>query len=256
MGTAQTAAIWSAWPWPYPSVAPSFWLSPDSTHGGAHRFLPEKAARMAAAAAALRIQPQRAASAGASDIFVAQGMTEERADQAANSLIAIMAGAGSHFYRSFQDRPDCGPDGIIGPDDVVVIKVNAEWRERGMTNTDVVKGIVGAIVGHPDGFSGEVVICENGQWQDPAFMDHPDRNNALDRTQSFADVAAMYSGTYRVSTYDWTLMRETAVGEYDAGDYTDGYVPVSAAAINYPKFTTVYGTNISMRQRCLERDRL
>ncbi len=214
--------------------------------GGGASLPAGETASMSAAAADLRIQPQRAASAGASDIFVAQGVTEDRADQAADSLIAIMAGAGSHFYRSFLDRPDCGPDGIIGLDDVVVIKVNAEWRERGMTNTDVVKGIVEAIVGHPEGFSGEVVICENGQWQDPAFMDHPDRNNALDRTQSFADVAAMYSGSYRVSTYDWTLMRETAVGEYDAGDYADGYVPVSAAAINYPKFTTVYGTNISM----------
>ncbi len=203
--------------------------------------------RMARGRRHLSIQPRRAAAADASDIFVAQGMSEDQADQAAASLVAIMAGAGTHFYRSSQARSDCGPDGLIAPDDVVVIKVNAEWRERGMTNTDVIKGLIGAVVNHPDGFIGEIVICENGQWQDPAFMDHPDRNNAYDRTQSYADVAAMYAGAHRVSTYDWTLVRESAVGEFDAGDYTDGYVPVSAVAINYPKFTSTYGTAISMR---------
>lgn len=203
--------------------------------------------RMAAAASALSIQPQQAAAGDASDIFVAQGISEDKADQAAASLVAIMAGAGTHFYRSSQARPDCGPDGLIAPDDVVVIKVNAEWRERGMTNTDVIKGLIGAVVDHPDGFTGEIVICENGQWQDPAFMDSPDRNNAYDRGQSYADVAAAYAGTHRVSTYDWTLVRKSAVGEFDAGDYADGYVPVDAVAINYPKFTSAYGTAISMR---------
>ncbi len=217
--------------------------------GGGAGGLPDgEGARMAANAAALVIEPRRAAGAGTADIFVAQGITEERADQAAASLVAIMAGGGTHFYRSSRPRPDCGADGIIGPEDVVVIKVNAEWRERGMTNTDVVKGLVGSVTGHPDGFSGEIVICENGQWQDPAFMDHPDRNNACDRTQSYADVAAMYSGSWRVSTYDWTRVRRRAVGEFDAEDYGDGYVRVDAQSVNYPKFTSAYGTHISMHE--------
>src|SRR5450759_1360365 len=68
------------------------------------------------------------------------------------------------------------PDGMIGKNDIVLIKVNGEWQYRGGTNTDVVKGLINAIVHHPDGFTGEIVIVENGQWA--SFMDNrPDKQN-------------------------------------------------------------------------------
>ena len=209
---------------------------------------PETRARMAAAASALSIAPRISASSEPSDIFVAQGVTAARADRGVRDLMAVMASAGKKFYRSPQMGLYAGPGGIIGPQDVVVIKVNAQWDERGMTNTDVVKGLVEAIVNHPDGFGGEVVIAENAQWREPSFLNSPDANNAEDRTQSFLDVAAAYSGSHLVSISDWTVMRKVAVGEFDQGDDTGGFVVDAAHAVSYPKFTTTYGTRVSMRK--------
>lgn len=55
------------------------------------------------------------------------------------------------------------PDGIIERNDVVLIKVNCQWKCRGTTSTDVVRRLIHRILQHPDGFDGEVVIFENGQ---------------------------------------------------------------------------------------------
>ncbi len=220
--------------------ASSSWFASGGVGGG------KSPSQLAAAAAALRISSQAAGAPGSSDVYLAQGIAANRVDLGVAELIAVMAGGGKHFYRSSQARPDCGPDGIIGSADIVVLKVNAEWQERGQTSTDVVKGLVGAIVAHPDGFTGEVVIADNGQWT-TSFMDSADGNNAYDTTQSFADVAAMYAGAHRVSVRDWTLTRNNSVEEFGSGDYTDGYVIEGDHPINYPKFTTDYNTHISMR---------
>lgn len=216
------------------------WFASGSEGGG------KKPGQLAAAAAALRISSQAASAPGSSDVYLAQGIAADHVDVGVAELIAVMAGGGKHFYRSSQARPDCGPDGIIGPSDIVVLKVNAEWQERGQTSTDVVKGLVGAIVAHPDGFNGEVVIADNGQWT-TSFMDSANGNNAYDTTQSFADAAAMYAGAHRVSVRDWTLTRNNSVEEFGSGDLSDGYVIEGDHPINYPKFTTDYGTHISMR---------
>ncbi len=216
------------------------WFAASGEEGG------KTPIQLAAAAAALRIASRSASTPGSSDVYLAQGISAEHVDVGVAELIAVMAGGGKHFYRSSQARPDCGSDGLIGPADVVVIKVNAEWQERGQTSTDVVKGLVEAIVGHPDGFAGEVVIADNGQWT-TSFMDSAGGNNAYDTTQSFADVAATFSGACRVSVRDWTFVRSNSVEEFGSGDYNDGYVIEGDHPVNYPKFTTDYGTHISMR---------
>ena len=51
---------------------------------------------------------------------------------------------------------------LLRAGDVVLLKVNAQWKYRGCTNSDVVRGLVQRILEHPDGFAGEVVIA-NGQ---------------------------------------------------------------------------------------------
>ena len=56
-----------------------------------------------------------------------------------------------------------GPAGWIAAHDVVLLKVNAQWKYRGCTNSDVVRGLIQRILGTPDGFTGEVVLVENGQ---------------------------------------------------------------------------------------------
>ncbi len=79
------------------------------------------------------------------------------------TLLPLLESQGLAFYRSANPAPLAGPEGMIAADDVVLIKVNAQWKYRGCTNSDVIRGLVQRILEHPDGFSGEVVIVENGQ---------------------------------------------------------------------------------------------
>lgn len=215
--------------------------------GGGGRSLAE----MSAAAAGLLAVEMRSADAGASNIYVAEN-TPNQSEYGVNTLINVMDNNGQDFFKS--GRPGggaAGPGGIIGSDDIVLIKVNGEWRYRGGTNTDVVKGLVDAIVNHPDGFTGEVVIVENGQWD--SYMDNrpdnqnPNACNAEDITQSFNDVALMYAGRHKVSVYDWTAVQTLSVEEFGSGDMRDGYCYMPEIQEGYPKFTTVYGTRISLR---------
>ena len=110
-----------------------------------------------------------------------------------------------------------GPDGLIAPDDVVLIKINEQWRERGGTNTDVLKELFQAIIDHPDGFAGEIVVADNGQGR--GSMDHS-QSNAENTTQSTQDVVDMFSPSHNVSTFDWQSIRRLQVDEYSEGDMT------------------------------------
>lgn len=169
-----------------------------------------------------------------------------------NNLLALMGRGGLKFYESVTDSLTSGPGGIIGADDVVVIKINYQWTQRGGTNVDVLSGVVRKIVEHPDGFTGEIVICENGQFVDVANFDRLE-NNAKDRTHSPHDVVMEFQGLgYDISHYDWTLVRFDSVGEYSAGDSTDGYIlydynPEVSGRVSYPKFQTDYETYISLK---------
>jgi hypothetical protein len=50
----------------------------------------------------------------------------------------------------------------IGPNDVVVIKGNAQWPCQGYTHTGCIKEVIDAILAIP-GYSGEVLICDDTQ---------------------------------------------------------------------------------------------
>lgn len=181
--------------------------------------------------------------AGVSDIYFVKGRS---VTWGVSELIGLMRSDGREFYRN-----GSAPGGIIGPDDVVLVKVNSQWPERGGTNTDLVKEIVRAVLAHPDGFTGEIVIVDNGQGR--GSFNWPD-TNAADRTQSIRDVAGSFSATGRVSTFLWDTIRLDEVGEYASGDNRDGYVvihvldPETGMRVSYPKFTTVRGTRISLRR--------
>lgn len=169
-----------------------------------------------------------------------------------NNLLALMGREGLKFYESTDDSLTSGPAGIIGTDDIVVIKINYQWTQRGGTNVDVLSGVVRKIVEHPDSFTGEIVICENGQFIGLVNFDR-DENNAKDRTRSPHDVVLEFQALgHTISHYDWTLVRTDSVGEYSEGDMTDGYVvydynPEVAGRVSYPKFQTDYGTYISLK---------
>ena len=147
---------------------------------------------------------------------------------------------------------------LFNRDDVLILKVNSQWDERGGTNTDLVKAIVEGVLGHPDGFAGEIVIADNGQAQYGAAgsggsLDW-ERNNAVDQTQSMRKVAERFSARHRVSTVSWDRLTSSRVEEYARGDARDGYVVESSASpetgiiVSYPKFATRYGTRISFKE--------
>jgi hypothetical protein len=228
-------------------VAIAIVVTLTGTGGAAPRSMSE----MKSAAAGLVLPELHSTSPTASNIYVAENIPTA-SEHGVDYLIQVMAGNGLNFFKSNNTGAASGPDGIIGKNDIVLIKVNGEWQYRGGTNTDVVKGLINAIIHHPDGFTGEIVIVENGQWA--SYMDNrpdnqnPDNCNAEDQAQSFNDVAKMYAaGGNRVSVYDWTAVQTNDVNDYDKGDMRDGYVYMPWIEEGYPKFTTIYGTRISLR---------
>jgi len=136
---------------------------------------------------------------------------------------------------------------LIRATDVVVIKVNSKWAYAGGTNTDLVNAFMQKIVEHPQGWSGEVVIADNGQgtgsfnWVE---------SNSFDHTQPMLDVATHFAGLgYKVSVSEWQNINQV-VSEFEDGDYNSGYVEVAPyyedRPTSYPKFQTSFGTYVSL----------
>jgi uncharacterized protein (DUF362 family) len=166
-----------------------------------------------------------------------------------DALLTLMDEKGLKFFRSSSGTIMSGPEGIVASSDVVLLKINSQWKQRGMTNTDVIRGLVQRIVDHPDGFTGEVVIVENGQEQDYLGSANENNDDTPDHSQSVEKVVAGFPDDqgYGVSIYNWRLIGRTAVEEWNAGDGRDGYVLAGEYPLNYPKFTTARGTRISLR---------
>ena len=192
----------------------------------------------------LSLAPLTANSSSASNLYVANG----RGQAHINNLISLMGANGLHFYKSTTNGANQGTDGLIAKDDVVLIKINEEWPYRGGTNTDLLKELIQALTNHPEGFVGEIIVADNGQWQ--GNMDWPE-SNAEDHAQSTKDVVSLFS---RASTYSWIPIRHQRVQEYSEGDLTDGYIlydtpdPETGIRVSYPKFKTQFGTYVSFKE--------
>ncbi len=176
-----------------------------------------------------------------------------------DGLMELLGGNGLKIYRSPTPGLLSGPDGIVASDDVVLIKINYQWGERGGTNVDVLRGLIRVLVDHPDGFSGEVVVCENTQFASAEGFDRS-QNNAQDHGLSPHDVVTHFADLgHEVSSYIWTEIRYTQVDEYSTGDTTDGYVvgdydPQLNGRISYPKFETDAGTQVSVKNGIWDSD--
>ena len=203
----------------------------------------------------LTISASTAVNTPSSDIFVVTHTTG--ADGGVDTLLGLMGSQGLKLYQSSITGPTRGPDGLIASDDVVIIKVNCQWYERGGTNTDLLKSLIQALLDHPNGFTGEIIVSDNGQGEDRGSLGrggsftYPD-NNAIDISQSVQDVVDGFEDDL-VSTYLWTDITETRAYEYIDGDMNDGYIveeaiiPSTGLMVSYPKFTTVYGTHVSFK---------
>ena len=184
----------------------------------------------------------KSASSQASDIFVVNGTNGN--DNGLEKLVDLMDEQGLPLYQLGNEGV-----GLIASDDVVLLKVNSQWDERGGTNTDLVKALVKAIVNHPAGFTGEVIIADNGQSSGSLSRA---RNNAQDIAQSMQLVAESFP-EYNVSTYLWDEITFKRVEEYSQGDLEDGYVlsdrpdEDTGIVVSYPKFMTKHGTRVSFK---------
>jgi hypothetical protein len=166
-----------------------------------------------------------------------------------DSLLSLLAQNGTYLYRSSKQLPWCDTTGIIGKNDVVLLKVNAEWPERGMPSTDLLKGLIARIVAHPDTFTGEIELVENGQWRQS--WAYP-LNNAERHSQSMQEVVDTFASRgYHVGAYNWTAIgygnNNRWVSEFDQGDTVSGYVREDSTGMTYAKFVTSYGTSVSTR---------
>jgi len=191
----------------------------------------------------------------ASDIFVVAGTNGY--DGGLAELVDLMGQYELFFYEADVTGKNKGPDGLIASDDVIIIKVNSQWDQRGGTNTDLLKSIIEAILDHPDSFVGEIVVADNGQAQYGAQGSGGSLdwryNNAENHSQSVQTVVNMYSASHKVSTYLWDTITTREVHEYSDGDLDDGYIvnetanSVTGIKVSYPKFRTKFGTYISFK---------
>jgi len=191
----------------------------------------------------------------ASDIFVVKNTSGN--DGGVSELINLMGSEGLLFYKSPKPGKNKGQTGLIASDDVIIVKVNSQWDERGGTNTDLLKALLESTTSHPDGFTGEIIVADNGQAQYGSSgiggSLNWSRSNAKDRSQSVQKVVDVFSGSYKVSTYLWDTITTKQVYEYDKNDMKDGYVvnstvnPRTGIMVSYPKFRTKLGTYVSFK---------
>ena len=184
-----------------------------------------------------------------------------------DALLHQLSMHGNKFYKSRKATALSGPGGLIAPEDVVILKVNAQWKARGGTNTDLLCGLIHRILLHPDGFKGEVVIFENGQNR-PATFDgmHNDTNfseykpfpelvgkvivNAEQQGVTTIDhlVATVFAGK-PVSSFLMDPHTGTMIADDD--HTTNGYRRIGSPGtpcISYPCFTTARGNRIELKE--------
>ena len=55
------------------------------------------------------------------------------------NLIELMGEKGLKFYQTTTCNTTQGPDGLFNASDVILLKNNCQWNQRGGTNTDLIK---------------------------------------------------------------------------------------------------------------------
>jgi uncharacterized protein (DUF362 family) len=168
-----------------------------------------------------------------------------------DALLDLMGRNGLKFFRTTAAGTENGSNGLIAADDVVLLKVNAQWKYRGCTNSDLVRGLIRRILDHPDGFQGEVVIVENGQGRGSLACDTSSsygnsqvHANAENDQHSFLWLVNNLFQDARVSAYLIDPIRGTFIDDTD--HQTAGYRRVEN--VSYPCFTTSGGRRAELGQ--------
>jgi uncharacterized protein (DUF362 family) len=161
-----------------------------------------------------------------------------------------MGRSGLPFHRSATPGEISGPHGLIAAGDVVLLKVNAQWKYRGCTNSDVVRGLIQCVLDHPDGFTGEIVIVENGQGRGSLRCDTSSsyggdtsvHANANDESHTFLYLVEQVFRDPRVSAMLLDPIRARFIGIDD--HTTNGYRRIQN--VSYPCFTTAGGCRVEL----------
>ena len=168
-----------------------------------------------------------------------------------DTLLYLLGEKGLKFYRSSKETSLSGPSGLIAAEDIVLIKVNAQWKYRGATNSDLIRGLIQRILNHPDVFRGEVVIFENGQGRgslncdtNSSYSDAKVHANANDENHSFLYLVNNIFNDPRVSAYLLDSIRNKFIASND--HTTDGYRTYEN--VSYPCFTTSNGRRVELRE--------
>jgi len=142
-----------------------------------------------------------------------------------DALLDLMADNGLSFYRRNGSLDQADAYGLVATDDVVLVKVNAQWKYRGCTNSDLVRGLVQCILDHPDGFSDI-------------------HANANDPSHTFLHLANEVFKGKPVSARLLDPIRGVFIGTQD--HRTEGYRKLEN--VSYPCFTTDRGTRVELRE--------
>ncbi len=176
-----------------------------------------------------------------------------------DTLLDLLAENGFKFYRTNKAHQWGGPAGIIEANDVVLIKVNCQWKCRGTTNRDVLRGLIHRILEHPDGFNGEVVIFENGQGRGgfdgltqggSAYSSWPAVDNQAyvnAEEQNLLTVDYLVYSVFKndpVSSFLLDPVRSVFIAGSD--NITNGYRKISG--VSYPCFTTLMEHRIELQK--------
>jgi uncharacterized protein (DUF362 family) len=168
-----------------------------------------------------------------------------------DALLDLMGRNGLKFYRTASVNVESGANGLIAANDVVLLKVNAQWKYRGCTNSDLVQGLIQRILEHPDGFQGEVVIVENGQGRGSLNCDTSSsygnseiHANAENDQHSFLWLVNSQFNDSRVSSFLFDPIAGTFID--DADHQTAGYRRLEN--VSYPCFATAGGRRVELGQ--------
>ena len=182
----------------------------------------------------------------------------------------------SHVYHAKNGAPEenltkaiemiGGIDSLIGPQDIVVIKPNAQWWNQGMTNTDTIKAFVELVLDIAD-FSGEIILAENHQFpEDNSRGWTTEERNGTYNYNELIDYFQQ-NGFPNVTKYHWHDGGPSVPGLHGGAEgggvvkgpwEGDGYVWCHdmvykstsgyKTLMNYPVFTSSYsGTTIDLK---------
>jgi Domain of unknown function (DUF362) len=178
--------------------------------------------------------------------------------QGLDTLLNLLADSGIYLYSTAGSPTWGGPDGLIAPDDVVLIKVNCQWKCRGTTNTDLVRGLIHRILEHPDGFTGEVVIIENGQGR--GGFDGMAGGGNYSAWPEIASGVTVNSEQETVLTVDYlvnTVFHDPRVSSFLLDPIGSNFIPSDdhrnngyrkISDVSYPCFTSVGGHRVELHE--------